>query len=118
MSIKSSKIKPQNLEDAQTILAKLGCSEQGVKILAKKMIPLNILLTSISAGSANILKQEALAIGIDVAVHKMAVVGKIEKSDAIIIGNIGKISLLLQKLEKQKKFLDFDKICQQIQIHL
>ena len=77
-------------------------------------MPLNIRLTQLPVGSVNILKQEALSIGIDVATHKLTVVGKIEKSDVIIIGNLQKIGQLLKKLELQKSYLSFDKIIAQI----
>ena len=118
MSIKSSKITPQNLQEAKEILSEVGCSKEGVEILARKMVPLNIKLSELAVGSVNILKQEALAIGIDVATHKLSVVGKIEKSDVIIIGNLEKILQLLRKLELQKGYLSFDKIISQIKLCL
>ncbi len=86
--------------------------------MARKMLPLNIELSNLLAGSVNILKQEALAIGIDVATHKSVVTGQIKKSDVIIIGNQQKILQLLKNLESQKGFLEFAQIISQIKLCL
>ncbi len=118
MSIKSNKVHPRNLEEAKKILTQLGCSPQGVEIMSRKMLPLYIKLSGLLAGSVNILKQEALAIGIDVATHKMVVTGQIKRSDVIIIGNQQKVFQLLKKLEAQKSILEFAQIIEQIKLYL
>ncbi len=50
-------------------LKSIGVDPYAYRLL-EKGIPLNITIYSISCGAANILKQEALSIGIDVAVSK------------------------------------------------
>ena len=86
--------------------------------MADKMLPLNIQLDNLLCGSVNIMKQEALAIGMEVAAHKMCVCGKIERSNAILIGNRKKIAQLVERLEKQKAYFEFEQIIEEIKKYL
>lgn len=69
--------------------------------LIDKGISFNIKLYSISCVQANIIKQEAIASGIDTAVAKGSVSCSLESTDALILGSISGIKKLIQRLKKQ-----------------
>lgn len=50
-------------------------------------------------GEANILKQELLSRGGDLIVHHQSVTGNIKATDAVIMGNLKTIKLLIEKLD-------------------
>jgi dihydropteroate synthase len=67
-----------------------------------RIIPLKIF--DITSPTANILKQEMLAIGGDVVVHKNVVNCRVDKSDVILLGTKKHYDILMNKLENISYF--------------
>lgn len=78
----------------------------GIKIMLPKTITYLVRLNSISCIEANILKQEMLSLGADVAITKDALTGKAKKTDCLMMGNLSQFNQLTQKLNKQPFGLD------------
>ena len=64
------KIKTNTIEEAIKIIASSKCDECVQEKLARKIIGSSFIVENIDNRAANILKQEALACGCDVAVSK------------------------------------------------
>lgn len=79
--------KLSNTVDAECYLKALGVDSGGVKILASKMHHHLFYLKGMHVGAANILKQDALSIGADLAVPKGTVTAASKHVDAILIAN-------------------------------
>ncbi len=61
----------------------------------------NIKIFSLSIPQANILKQTALSVGADCAVHRETITCKVEKTDVILGGSFSQLRKIAQKLRKQ-----------------
>lgn len=61
----------------------------------------NIKIYSLSIPQANILKQTAISVGADCAVHRETITSKIEKTDCILGGSHSQLKKIAQKLAKQ-----------------
>ncbi|MFZ2602560.1 MAG: dihydropteroate synthase [Candidatus Omnitrophota bacterium] len=73
----------------------------GIKIMAPKALTFLIKINSVSNIAANILKQEMLSLGGDVAIAKEAITGKAKKTDCLLIGNLSQFRSLHSKLSFQ-----------------
>ncbi|MFZ2357004.1 MAG: dihydropteroate synthase, partial [Candidatus Omnitrophota bacterium] len=73
----------------------------GIKIMAPKALTFLIKINSVSNIAANILKQEMLSLGGDVAIAKEAITGKAKKPDCLLIGNLSQFRSLHSKLSFQ-----------------
>lgn len=71
--------------DYKKALEEIGVDGGGVNILASKMKHHLFYIKDLHVGAANILKQDALSIGADLAVPKGTVIAKHERVDAILI---------------------------------
>ncbi len=69
--------------------------------LTNKGLCCNIKISSLSCGAANILKQEALTLGIDVAVAKGTVNCTAKSTDALILGDYNSVEKLIKKIKNQ-----------------
>ncbi len=69
------------------LFEKLGVTKEGSKILQKKAKTNLIYIKDIKSPAANILKQDALSIGVDLAVPKNCVTCRAQFVDAILIAN-------------------------------
>ncbi len=89
------------LSQAQTELVKIGVHSVGVQIMALKAIHRLVKFEAVDPKTANIVKQEMLSRGGDVAVA--GTVGRFEqtKSDIIIMGNLAEYIRLIKKLKMQ-----------------
>ncbi len=76
-------------------------SEYAVKLMANKTIFRVIKVNGVRNAMANILKQEMLSIGGDVAVHKDCVNCKVEKTDVIIMGTLRQFRMLITRMKIQ-----------------
>jgi len=96
-------IKLSNKLDKKKVLAKICSSKEGNSILQNKM-ELNFLyLKDIKNPAALILKQDALSLGADLAVHKDTILCKNITSNALLIAT----NAQLQKLSKKEKLQPF-----------
>jgi len=91
----------KDLSEAQTELAKIYVHPAGVQIMALKAVYRLVKFEAVDPKTANIVKQEMLSRGGDVAVA--GAVGKFEgkKTDMIIMGTLAQYIRLIRKLKKQ-----------------
>jgi dihydropteroate synthase len=75
----------------------LGCDKTGIKILSKKSQINTILIKNLHVGAANILKQDALSIGADLAVPMGVIVARDKYVNAILIATNKQLEVLSQK---------------------
>ncbi|MEA2019892.1 MAG: dihydropteroate synthase [Campylobacterota bacterium] len=85
-----------NLE-ISTIFQSLGSDKSGSKIMSKKANSHLLYIKDIHVGAANILKQDALSIGADLAVPMGTIVAKDKYVDAILIGSTKHFEILSRK---------------------
>ncbi|MDR2904374.1 MAG: dihydropteroate synthase [Helicobacteraceae bacterium] len=93
---------PNNANLAK-ILAAIACDPAGAKIMAAKGEVGFFYLRDLSCGAANILKQDALAIGAELATHKGTANCAVERADALLIANNSQLKRLAEK-EKSQPF--------------
>ena len=89
--------KLSNDVDAKELLKKLGVDSGGVSILASKMKHHIIQIKDLHVGAANILKQDALSIGADLAVPRGTVIAKEPLVDCILIATHQQLKILSKK---------------------
>lgn len=89
--------KLSNSINAKKILTALGVDGGGIGILSSKMKHHIIYIRDLDVGGANILKQDALSIGADLAVPRGTVVAKTPKVDCILIANQKQLKILSKK---------------------
>jgi len=78
-------------------LKELGVDSGGIKILASKATHHIIYIRELHVGGANILKQDALSIGADLAVPRGTVVAKTSHVDCMLIATTKQLQLLSKK---------------------
>ena len=81
----------------EKLFAKIGTTSAGVKILSSKANLNLIYIKDIKSPAANILKQDALSIGADLAVSRDTVTCKDEFNDAVLIVNDAQLKTLSKK---------------------
>ncbi len=86
-----------NFTSKEELFNKIGSTKAGVNILKDKANLNLIYIKDIKAPAANILKQDALSIGADLAVSKDTVTCKDEFSDAVLVANDIQIKALSKK---------------------
>ena len=92
--MKFYKINTKNPED---LYKNIGCEISGAKILASKS-HINILyIKDLHTGAANILKQDALSIGADLAVPRGTILNATPTVDAVLIGSDKHFQILSKK---------------------
>jgi len=79
------------------ILRKIDVDRGGINILSKKMKVFLVYINSLNVYGANILKQDALSIGADLAVPKGTVTCSEKYVDAILITNYRQLETLAKK---------------------
>ena len=91
------KIYKLNINDFQKEYENLGCEKIGAKILAKKSTINTLFIKDLNTGAANILKQDALSIGADLAVPRGTILNITSTVDAILIGTNKHFEILARK---------------------
>ncbi|MCW8821008.1 MAG: dihydropteroate synthase [Sulfurovum sp.] len=86
-----------HIEDKKTALNALGVESGGVSIMAKKMELLCFFIKDLKTPAANILKQDALSIGADLAVPGGVILCEKPTYDCILIGSRKHIEILSKK---------------------
>jgi len=89
--------KLSNEVDAKRLLRELGVDGGGVDILASKMKQHIIYISDLHVGAANILKQDALSIGADLAVPRGTVIATTKSVDCILIATQKQLQILSRK---------------------
>lgn len=95
------KVKAETIEDAVKIVASSKCDEYVYEKLAKKIIGNSFVVEDIDNRAANVLKQEAISCGCDVAVSKDISLFKKGKSNIVICANRNQIEKLVIKIKEQ-----------------
>ena len=90
-----------DLSDARKMLEKLNVDPVGVNIMAPKMILRLFEIRDLDLRAANILKQECLSIGAELALPKKACELRGGKTGAILIVNLRQLDRLCAKLRAQ-----------------
>ncbi len=86
-----------SISDAKSLFEKLGCDKSGISILNSKSKLHTIYIKNLHVGAANILKQDALSIGADLAVPTGVIIAKDKYVDAILIASSKHLKLLSKK---------------------
>jgi len=90
-----------NIEEAREALQKIGVDPGGIEIMAPKAIHRLVKLEDVDIRAANILKQEMLSRGGEVALSKSVYYFKKDKTDLILMGTERQFEELYPKLLKQ-----------------
>lgn len=90
-----------NLKEVKQELKKIGVDKTGIEIMAAKALFRIIKLKGIKREAAIILKQEALSLGAEAAVHREVISGKIKCTDCLLMGTLGQLKRICLKLKKQ-----------------
>ncbi|VAY88455.1 Alternative dihydrofolate reductase 2 / Dihydropteroate synthase [hydrothermal vent metagenome] len=85
----------------QFFLDFIGTDTTGAKIMAKKSSHHTLLIKDLHVGAANILKQDALSIGADLAVPIGTILAEKKYVDAVLIGSTKHLELLAKKEHSQ-----------------
>lgn len=88
-------------EEAVRELSVIGVDSTGIKLMAPKMVHLNIRLDGITCAQASVLKQDMLSLGGDAAIHSRAVNFKVDRTDCILMGTSKQFERLAKKLRIQ-----------------
>ncbi len=83
--------------DIKSYLKRIGVDGGGVKILASKAKQHTIYIQDLHVGAANILKQDALSVGADLAVPKGTVIASTPQVDCILIATQKELEILSKK---------------------
>ena len=83
--------------DFTKLYKNLGTEDAGAKILAKKSNINTIYIKDLHTGAANILKQDALSIGADLAVPRGTILNSTKTVDAILIASNKHLEILSKK---------------------
>lgn len=94
----------RTLKEAEREIAKIDVNPIGVKIMALKAIQASVKFKGVDSRTANIVKQEMLSRGGDVAVSRDVGKFEAEKTDMIIIGSLAQYIRLVRKLKHQTAF--------------
>jgi len=86
-----------NSIDIKEYLHELGVDGGGVNILASKAEQFIIYIKELHVGAANILKQDALSVGADLAVPRGTVVARLPSVDCILISTKRELEVLSKK---------------------
>jgi len=86
-----------NSNDYESLYKNLGTEEGGSKILAKKSYMNCIYIKDLHTGAANILKQDALSIGADLAVPRGTILNTTKTVNAILIASNKHLEILSKK---------------------
>ncbi|MFC1708872.1 dihydropteroate synthase [Candidatus Omnitrophota bacterium] len=87
-------------------LRDIKVDEYGIKIMSPKANSFLIKINSVPSICANILKQEMLSLGGDVAISRQSITGKEKNTPCLIIGNNVQLKRLIGKLRMQPFRLD------------
>lgn len=86
-----------DIKDKKEALKKLGVESGGVSIISNKMKTLTFYISNLPTPAVNILKQDALSIGAELAVPSGVILCKESTYDCILIGTPKHIKILSKK---------------------
>ncbi|MGP2655781.1 dihydropteroate synthase [Malaciobacter sp. WC5094] len=86
-----------SINDAKKLFTQMNCDKGGISILSKKTKLHSLYIKQMHVGAANILKQDALSIGADLAVPTGVITAKEKYVDAILLGTTKHFEVLARK---------------------
>ena len=86
-----------SISDTKKFYENLGWDKGGIEILSKKSKLHTLYIKDLHVGAANILKQDALSIGADLAVPSGVIVARDKYVDAVLIGTTKHFEVLSRK---------------------
>ena len=89
------------VRNEKELLERLGVRDGGISIISRKMETIWIYIGDLPTPAANILKQDALSVGAELAVPGGTVVCESEKVDAVLIGDRRRLETLARKERAQ-----------------
>ncbi|MDR1320962.1 MAG: dihydropteroate synthase [Gracilibacteraceae bacterium] len=90
-----------NIPAAAAALRSVGVDPRGIPLMAGKAFSRAVLVSSVSAPAALILKQEMLSLSGDAAIHRDVITGRRQESDVLLLGSHKQLLALEQKLRGQ-----------------
>lgn len=88
-------------KDLEKELEKIGFDNAYARDASRKYSYKTLKIFNLTPAQANIIKQTALSVGSDCAVHRDVITGKIETSNAILGGSISELKKIADKLKFQ-----------------
>lgn len=85
----------------QDSLKEIGFDKSYIHKGINKHLFKTIKISNLNCAQANIIKQTALSLGTDCAVHKEVITGKVELSDCILSGSLSQLKKIAEKLKQQ-----------------
>ncbi len=98
--MKIAPVEIKSEKNASKLMASLGVSREGIKILSPKSLYSGFKVEGIKSWEANIIKQHLLSLGSDAAIERDALIKNI-KTKALIFGNLSQLRKLCGKLSSQ-----------------
>ena len=99
-------LQPNNHKELKKLMQDIKVDPYGIEIMLPKAVQHLVRINSISCIAANILKQEMLSLGGDVAVARDALTGKVKKTDCLLMATLSQFNRLTEKLNRQPFGLD------------
>ena len=99
-------LQPNNHKELKKLMQDIKVDPYGIKIMLPKAINHLVRINSISCITANILKQEMLSLGGDVAVARDVLTGKARRTDCLLMATLSQFNRLTEKLNRQPFGLD------------
>jgi dihydropteroate synthase len=96
----------RSLEAIRDELKKIGVDSGCIDSLAAKGMFITVKVEHLNPASCNIIKQSALSVGTDAAVHREVITGRKDDSDIILFGSYKEIERVAGKLRGQPFGLD------------
>jgi len=93
-------------EEIVSQMRALKVDEAGIKIMSDKAVFSVLKIEDIPGLLANVLKQEMLSLGGEVAVPRDVITGKLKRTDCLVFGTKSEYTKLLEKLRHQPWGLD------------
>ncbi|RJP28690.1 MAG: dihydropteroate synthase [Candidatus Omnitrophota bacterium] len=87
--------------DLKNLMERLKVDPYGIKIMLPKGLSFAVKIDSLDSIAANILKQQMLSLGGDVALPRGILTGKLKNTDCLLLGNLYQLSQLIKKLKLQ-----------------
>jgi len=94
-------LKVDSAKQVKDVMRKIGVDAYGIEIMASKAFIWHIKIDALSNIAANILKQEMLSLGGDVAIARGSLTGRVRKTDCLLMGTLAQLRRLIIKLKAQ-----------------
>ena len=94
-------LKFDSLDMVREKLKEIGVDEVALHVMEGKGVCYGVLIKDCKFYHANVLKQEALSLGIECAVEKDVVTAKTKESNCLILGDVKRLYKLSEKLRNQ-----------------